>query len=255
MKKILVLGIIVSLLFSNLLVVRAKEVTFLDVVDIFTDEEKLNEYFDGWVDFSKDMIVEVLDDKIIIRIYHENIKDIVLNHENGVISYSFSGDLNNPENHFTQEIVDIFWLKYLIQNVLILKGYTEEDFEKLSNAQDELEYINGLDVKTREYKEESDDGVETYTIIESLKINLNEFGLKNLDNIVKDEDNNNYKPPVKEEIVSKPSQKEEKNEEKTDERNNIPNPKTGVFNYIGIVTLGSIFGLMFLKRKNLIKKI
>ena len=255
MKKILVLGIIVSLLFSNLLVVRAKEVTFLDVVDIFTDEEKLNEYFDGWVDFSKDMIVEVLDANFILRIYHEYIKDIVLNHENGVISYSFSGDLNNPENHFTQEIVDIFWLKYLIQNVLILKGYTEEDFEKLSNAQDELEYINGLDVKTREYKEESDDGVETYTIIESLKINLNEFGLKNLDNIVKDEDNNNYKPPVKEEIVSKPSQKEEKNEEKTDERNNIPNPKTGVFNYIGIVTLGSIFGLMFLKRKNLIKKI
>ena len=108
MKKILVLGIIVSLLFSNLLVVRAKEVTFKDVVDIFTDEEKLNEYFDGWVDFSKDMIVEVLDNKIIIRIYREDINDIVLNHENGVISYSFSGDLNNPENHFAQEIVDIF---------------------------------------------------------------------------------------------------------------------------------------------------
>ena len=224
MKKIFVCILTLILSFSFIIPVNAKEITFEEVANIFVDFLQTG--------FEKDEEYEELKDQIKLGHTENTIYisipvteldmtyNLTFTYAEGIISFNYSGDRENPNKIFVNSIYDGIFIRVLIYSVGIAQGYTEQEMTDYA-----------LDIFGENYFDTNE--AISYT---SFPFNLSEVS---------------EEPPV-----TNPSMSDVPVETpNTEELNNIENPQTGFMVPLLFVGLSLIFIIYSLRRKNIFKKI
>ena len=265
MKKIFVCILTLILSFSFIIPVNAKEITFEEVANIFVDFLQTG--------FEKDEEYEELKDQIKLGHTENTIYisipvteldmtyNITFTYADGIISFNYSGDRENPNKIFVNSIYDGIFIRVLIYSVGIAQGYTEQEMTDYAldifgeNYFDTNEAINytSFPFNLSEVSEEPpvtvDIEIDGYAV-DTFSININEFCLNTP---VEEEPTTDTTPS---DDTSNPSMSDVPVETpNTEELNNIENPQTGFMVPLLFVGLSLIFIIYSLRRKNIFKKI
>ena len=264
MKKIFVCILTLILSFSFIIPVNAKEITFEEVADIFVDFlQKAFEQDDEYEELKDQIKLGHTENTIYISIPVIELDmtyNLTFTYTDGIISFKYSGDRENPNKIFVNSIYDGAFIRVLIYSTGIAQGYTDEEMTDYAldifgeNYFDTNEAINytsfpfNLSELTEEPPVTVDIEIEGEAI-DTFSININEF---RINTPIEEEPTTDTTPS---DDTSNPSMPDVPIENPEEDLNDIENPQTGFMIPLVFVGLSLIFIIYSFKRKNIFKKI
>ena len=178
MKKIMTVFIIMGCMLSFILPVKAKELTFNEIVDKFESTPLQGEH-SMFEEIKNNATIEKTDNSFTIT-YNMDGTEIktVFKYENGWITYQYDGD-KNGEDTFAKSLIESIWIEHLIATIGILQGYSYEEITNYFQNEENIDLIETLEINYFNYNYQSEDGSANISGegIDTFKIDINNFKL------------------------------------------------------------------------------
>lgn len=179
MKKIMTVFIIMGCMLSFILPVKAKELTFNEIVDKFESTPLQGEH-SMFEEMKNKATIKKTDNSFTIT-YNMDGTEIktVFKYENGWITYQYDGD-KNGEDTFAKSLIESIWIEHLIATIGILQGYSYEEIANYFKNEENIEAIETIEISHFTYNYQSEDGSANISGsgIDTFKIDINNFKIE-----------------------------------------------------------------------------
>lgn len=179
MRKILGLLIMIGLIFSFILPVNAKDLSFDEVVEKFKSMPLQGENV-IFEEIKTSSVIEKQENYFTITYNMEGINiKTTFKYENGWITYQYDGD-KNGEDTFAKTLIEGIWIEHLITTIGILQGYNYEEIANYFKNEENIEAIETIEISHFTYNYQSEDGSTSLSGsgIDTFKIDINNFKIE-----------------------------------------------------------------------------